>query len=103
MVSMTRWPSRGWRNTVTYWSDILDKIWAKLPDWFGSVLVTLAVFTFGATIRGMFISLNATDCNSKFSSSGEVEYVALESQRHLHNTEYLSKFVLNFEIKKEYV
>jgi len=51
------------------YSDVLEKIWAKLPDWVGSIIVTLAVFMFGATIKGKFVSLNATDCNSKFSSS----------------------------------
>jgi len=43
------------------YSDTLDKIWAKLPDCVGSVIVTLAVFTFGATIRGTSVSLNTTD------------------------------------------
>jgi hypothetical protein len=50
------------------YSDTLDKIWAKLPDWAGSIIVTLAVFVFGATIRGMFVLLNPTDPNSKFRS-----------------------------------
>jgi hypothetical protein len=54
------------------YSDTLDKIWAKLPDWAGSIIVTLAVFAFGATIRGMFVSLNTTDLNSKFISSRAV-------------------------------
>jgi hypothetical protein len=60
------------------YSDTMDKIWAKLPDCVGSIVVTLAVFTFGATIRGMFVSLNATDHNSKFSSSRKVEYTVLK-------------------------
>jgi hypothetical protein len=50
------------------YSDTLDKIWAKLPDWAGSIIVTLAVFAFGATIRGMFVLLKPTDPNSKFRS-----------------------------------
>jgi len=37
------------------YSDILDKIWAKLPNCVGSIIVTLAVFTFGATIRGEWL------------------------------------------------
>jgi hypothetical protein len=78
------------------YSGTLDKIWAKLPNCVGSIIVTLAVFAFGATIRGMFFSLNATDHNSNFSSSRAVEYTVLESQHQLHSSEYLSKFELNF-------
>jgi hypothetical protein len=55
------------------YSDTLDKFWAKLPNCVGSIIVTLAVFTFGATIRGMLVSLNATDRISKFSRSRAVE------------------------------
>jgi hypothetical protein len=80
------------------YSDTLEKIWAKLPDCVGSIIVTLAVFIFGATIRGMFVSLNAAGRNSMLSTSRAVEYTVLESQHHLHSTEYLSKFELNFEI-----
>jgi hypothetical protein len=80
------------------YSDTLEKIWAKLPDCVGSIIVTVAVFAFGATIRGMFVSLIAAGHNSKFSTLRAVEYTVLESQHHLHNTEYLSKFELNFEI-----
>jgi hypothetical protein len=54
------------------YSDTLDKIWAKLPDWAGSIIVTLAVFAFGATIRGMFVLLNPTDRNFRFRSSRAV-------------------------------
>jgi hypothetical protein len=60
------------------YSDTLDKIWAKLPDCVGSIIVTLAVFIFGATIRGMFVRLNATDLNLKSSSSRAVEYTVPE-------------------------
>jgi hypothetical protein len=84
-----------WMEKYSY---ILDKIWAKLPNCVGSIIVTLAVFMFGATIRGKFVSLNATDSNLKFSSSRAGDYTVLESQHQLHNTEYLSKFELNFEI-----
>jgi hypothetical protein len=35
------------------YSNTMEKIWAKLPDHVGSIIVTLAVFTLGATIRGM--------------------------------------------------
>lgn len=50
------------------YSDTLNMIWDKLPDYVESIIVTLAVFIFGATIRGMFVSFNATDNNSKFRS-----------------------------------
>jgi hypothetical protein len=36
------------------YSNIMDKIWSKLPSYVGSTIVTLAVFTLGATMRGMF-------------------------------------------------
>jgi hypothetical protein len=64
------------------YSDTLEKFWAKLPDWVGSIIVTLAVFIFGATIRGMFVSLNSAGLSSKFSTSRAVEYPVLESQHH---------------------
>lgn len=36
------------------YSNTMEKIWAKLPNYMGSIIVALAVFTLGATIRGMF-------------------------------------------------
>jgi hypothetical protein len=50
------------------YSNTLDKIWARLPDYVGSIIVTLVVFTLGATMTGM-CSTQFTDklCrNSKF-------------------------------------
>jgi hypothetical protein len=37
------------------YSSTLDKIWAYLPKNIRPIIVTLAVFTFGATIRGKFV------------------------------------------------
>jgi hypothetical protein len=37
------------------YSSTLDKIWANLPTNIRPIIVTLAVFTFGATIRGKFV------------------------------------------------
>jgi hypothetical protein len=35
------------------YTNTMEKIWAKLPNYVGSMIVTLAVFTLGTTIRGM--------------------------------------------------
>jgi hypothetical protein len=69
------------------YSKTLDNIWARLPDWVGSIIVTLAVFIFGATIRGMFVSLHATKRNAMCRSSRGREYIVAESGDQLHNTE----------------
>jgi hypothetical protein len=37
------------------YSSTMDKIWANLPKKLRPIIVTLAVFTFGATIRGKFV------------------------------------------------
>jgi hypothetical protein len=44
------------------YSSTLDKIWANLPMNMRPVIVTLAVFTFGATIRGKFFFLKLVVC-----------------------------------------
>jgi hypothetical protein len=82
------------------YSKTLDKIWDKLPNYVGSIIVTLAVFTFGATIRGMFVSLHATEHSLKFRSSHAVEYTVLESEHQAHSTQYFPVFEFNFETFK---
>jgi hypothetical protein len=37
------------------YSSTLDKIWANIPKNIRPIIVGLAVFTFGATIRGKFV------------------------------------------------
>jgi hypothetical protein len=37
------------------YSSTLDKIWANIPKITRPIIVGLAVFTFGATIRGKFV------------------------------------------------
>ncbi|KDR17319.1 delta(7)-sterol 5(6)-desaturase erg32-like [Zootermopsis nevadensis] len=37
------------------YSDTMEKIWTKLPNYMGSIIVALAVFTLGATIRGEWL------------------------------------------------
>jgi hypothetical protein len=82
------------------YSKTLDKIWAKLPNYVGSIIVTLAVFTFGATIRGKLVSLHAIKHNSNFRCLHAVQYTVIECEHQLHGTEYFPKFEFNFEISK---
>ncbi|KAK2719972.1 uncharacterized protein LOC136036473 [Artemia franciscana] len=37
---------------IEKYSETLDKVWAKIPRFLGTFIVSFAVFTFGATLRG---------------------------------------------------
>jgi hypothetical protein len=39
------------------YSNAMDRIWSKLPNYVGSFIVTMAVFTMGASVRGKCCSI----------------------------------------------
>jgi hypothetical protein len=76
-----------WMNK---YSSTLDKIWTNLPKNFRPIIVTLAVFTFGATIRGKFFpyfinksKVNVKTCllkeTSKYATNKSCQYIHYNS------------------------
>ncbi|KAJ0178589.1 hypothetical protein K1T71_005364 [Dendrolimus kikuchii] len=45
---------------IERYSDSLDKFFQKLPDFIGTLVATLAVFTFGSTLRGEWVVILVT-------------------------------------------